>query len=216
MARSILDLLLIVVVAGAAYYMGTQTQQPATVLLSTDGRTRFDSNTNIAFPMSHVFPISKPPLSLLAIGTRKKAILNVYSLGVYVSASLSKAISNLDDSKKVCNTLLESKHPKAVQLTFSMSIGPEKVAEAVSQLDGVDKDIVKEFHDLVLNGMGGGKMRSTESMSFEWKGLDVIAVTIRGTVIGEMKDRALAMGVLNLYVGPKSVSPTLRHDLGCV
>ena len=75
--------------------------------------------------------------------------------------------------------------------------------------------VQKAFHDLVLNGMGDGKMKASEFMTFEWKGEDVIAVTVRGKYVGEMKDVSLAKGVLALYVGQKSVSPSLRNDLGC-
>jgi hypothetical protein len=60
-----------------------------------------------------------------------------------------------------------------------------------------------------------GKMLKGESMTFEWKGLDTISVTARGKKIGTMKHQDLAQGVLSLYVGPQSVSPSLLQDLKC-
>jgi hypothetical protein len=102
-----------------------------------------------------------------------------------------------------------------VQLTFAMGIGPEKIAEAISQLDNVDKPVRKKFHDMLIHGMGGGKMQKGESMSFEWKGADTISATARGSYIGQVKDKALAAGVLELYIGSNSVSPSLLENLGC-
>ena len=95
-----------------------------------------------------------------------------------------------------------------------MGIGPEKIAEAISGLKDVDPTVRQEFHDMLLQGLGG-KMLKGESMTFEWKGLDSISVTARGKKIGTMKNKDLAKGVLSLYVGPKSVSPSLLQDLNC-
>jgi hypothetical protein len=82
--------------------------------------------------------------------------------------------------------------------------------------ENVDEDVKNEFHGMVIEGMGGGKMKKGESMTFEWKGADTIAASARGTAIGEMKDKALAAGVLGLYLDrKKSVSPTLLRNLGC-
>ena len=97
-----------------------------------------------------------------------------------------------------------------------MGIGPEKIAEAVSQLENVDQSIRDEFFKMIVDGLGEGKMKKGEIMTFEWKGADAITVPARGVLVGTMKDKALAQGVLDLYVGPKSVSPTLRESLGCV
>ena len=89
-----------------------------------------------------------------------------------------------------------------------------QIAEAVSQIDGVREDIKKEFHDMIVDGLGGGKIKKGENMTFEWKGSE-ITVTARGKLIGKMNDKALASGVLDLYLGPKSVSPSLLQNLGC-
>jgi hypothetical protein len=85
----------------------------------------------------------------------------------------------------------------------------------VSQLAGVDKVVREKFHDMLIDGFGDGKLMKGESMTFEWKGANTILVTARGKYIGSVEDRKLAQGVFELYVGPKSVSPSLRHDIGC-
>eukprot|EP00980_Cylindrotheca_fusiformis_P025276 scaffold13392_cov77-Cylindrotheca_fusiformis.AAC.1 len=59
-------------------------------------------------------------------------------------------------------------------------------------------------------------MKKGESMSFEWKGADTIVASARGKPICEMKDKALAAGLLEMYMDKKkSVSPTLVQNLGC-
>mmetsp|Transcript_99122 Transcript_99122/g.284823 ORF Transcript_99122/g.284823 Transcript_99122/m.284823 type:complete len:226 (+) Transcript_99122:127-804(+) len=171
---------------------------------------RTDKATGISFAATQDFTTGKA-LTLVGVGTRKKAILNIYSLGVYVAKPLLQQFSTAER----CTAIIHSKSPKAVQLTFAMGIGPEKIAEAVSGLKDVDPTVRQEFHDMLIQGLGGGKMLKGESMTFEWKGLDSISVTARGKKIGTMKHKDLAKGVLSLYVGPQSVSPSLLHDLHC-
>ena len=67
---------------------------------------------------------------------------------------------------------------------------------------------------MIVDGLGGGKIKKGENMTFEWKGSE-ITVTARGKLIGKMNDEALASGVLDLYLGSKSVSPSLLQNLGC-
>lgn len=207
------EFLVLLVVAYAAYMLGRNSQTGTT---STGAGVMVDKATGIEFPESQTFHVAKAPLTLLGVGTRKKAILNIYSLGFFVSPPITKKLGK-DGSKGVaiCDAIKRNTSPKAVQLTFAMGIGPEKIAEAVSQLDGVDKKIRDQFHDMLIGGMGGGKMQKAESMTFEWKGSDTIAASARGNYIGEVKDKALALGVLDLYLGPKSVSPSLLQNLGC-
>jgi hypothetical protein len=216
MASSITDILFFIIVAFVAYWLGNSHSQH----FQAAPGTRIDEVTGIEFLETQRFHVARSKLSLLGVGTRKKAILNVYSLGLFVSpAILEKELKKIDTSVKgddaVCQTLLKSTAPKAVQLIFNIGIGPEKIAEAVSQLAGVDKKVREKFHDMLIDGMGDGKMKNGETMTFEWKGADAITATARGKLIGTVKDKKLARGVFELYVGPKSVSPSLKQNIGC-
>jgi hypothetical protein len=211
------DILILLIVAAVAYWLGNSNSQH----FQASPGTKIDEVTGIEFLETQSFKqVARSKLSLMGVGTRKKAILNIYSLGLFVSPSfLEKDMAKIDATIKgddaVCQALLASTSPKAVQLIFNMGIGPEKIAEAVSQLAGVDKKVKDEFHDMLLQGMGDGKMKKGETMSFEWKGADAISATARGEYIGTVKDKKLAQGVFELYVGPKSVSPSLRQNIGC-
>ena len=82
---------------------------------------------------------------------------------------------------------------------------------------GVQEDIKNKFYNMLLEGMGDGKMKKGESMTFEWKGKDTILARARGELIVEMKDKALAEGILSLYLDTeKSVSPPLLQNMGCI
>jgi hypothetical protein len=220
MPSSKTDYLILIAVAVAAYLLGANSNSNNTISIGslmdgTGDEYRTDAATGIAFSNTKRFKkVARWPLHLIGVGTRKLAILNIYSLGFFACDKIQKDIEK-NNHNDACQIILESTSPKAIQLTFSMGVGPEKIAEAVSQLSAVKKDIRQEFHNMIVNGMGDGKMQKGESMTFEWKGVDTIIVTARGVLLGTMKDKALAQGVLALYVGPKSVSPSLRHDLGC-
>lgn len=58
------------------------------------------------------------------------------------------------------------------------------------------------------------QLKKGESMTLEWKGSDTVVATARGKVLGEMKDKDLFIGLLNVYLGPKTVSPSLRENIG--
>ena len=211
MASSLFDILFLLFVAFGAYYVGNyHFQTPGEVAPGT----RIDAATGIEFSEKESFQVGKK-FSLLGVGTRKKTVLNVYSLGLFASPAITKEIAKSEGKSDTCQVLMKSTSPKAVELTMNMGIGPEKIAEAVSGLAGVDQKVRTKFHDMLIDGLGEGKLKKGESMTFEWKGADTIMVTARGKPIGSMKDKKLAPGVFNLYVGPKSVSPSLKKDLGC-
>ena len=182
-----------------------------------DAKIRTEDATGITFATNEKFHISgRTNMSLAGVGVRKLAIISLYSMGLYVTPSTAKSLDKLDGSKGKCKAVLDSTSPKTVQLKFAMGIGPEKIAEALSAVDA-NENVKKEFQTMIIDGMGSeGKMKKGQVMSLEWKGTDVISVSIRGKYIGQMKDKALASGVIQLYLGSKSVSPSLRHDLGCV
>eukprot|EP00429_Kryptoperidinium_foliaceum_P069837 CAMPEP_0176060622 /NCGR_PEP_ID=MMETSP0120_2-20121206/30217_1 /TAXON_ID=160619 /ORGANISM="Kryptoperidinium foliaceum, Strain CCMP 1326" /LENGTH=219 /DNA_ID=CAMNT_0017394167 /DNA_START=100 /DNA_END=759 /DNA_ORIENTATION=+ len=211
------DYTVLLVVAFCAYLLatlGTQGVLQAKQAVTSDvptaaGGPRKDKATGISFEGM------EDKMELMGVGTRKKAILNIYSVGLYVAPKLRKQMDTLTGPAR-CQSVIDSKASKKVQLKFAMGIGPEKIAEAVSGLAGVDSQVRQDFQTMLIDGMGEGKMKKGETMSFEWKkGLETISVTARGKPIGSMKNKALAQGVLDLYVGPKSVSPSLLDDLQC-
>lgn len=75
--------------------------------------------------------VSANNFSLLSVGvgTRKKAILNIYSLGLFVSSPLEKQILKENpQGNALCKTIQSSNAQKAIELSFVMNLGPEKVS----------------------------------------------------------------------------------------
>lgn len=209
-AKQIVQFIVAVAIAAAAYwYASIDTDLD---LANLDG-VRADAATGIEFPLKQSFQVGKK-MTLLGVGTRKKLVLDVYSLGFYASSQVVKAAKGKKGTGTAsCDTILAAKGAKAVQLTFLMGIGADKIAEAISAVSDVDQSTKDAFKDMLLDGMGG-KMLKGESMTFEWKDNNsAIVATARGAYIGEMKDKNLAKGVLDLYLGPRTVSPSLVRDI---
>lgn len=200
-------ILLAAAVALLAYWTALSSGNGA----ATDGSLIVDPATGIGFPPVQRFKVGKD-LSLLGVGVRKKAVINVYAVGFYGHKSVAKAVGE-KSKKKALEAIISAKGPRAAQLTFAMGVGAAKMAEALSNIDGVAQESKDKFSEMILTGIGG-KMKKGETMTLEWKGSDVVVVTARGSPIGEMKDKDLFKGLLNVYLGPKSVSPSLKANIG--
>ena len=175
-----------------------------------------DPSTGFAFARQERFLpalAGKKYLKLLGVGTRKKAILNVYSVGFYGDDKVLKEVNNQSSGK--CATLLGSKGAKAALLRFNMGVGAEKMAEALSNVQGVGQDTKDDFANMILTGLGGPgeKFRKGESMTLEWKAPDRVFVTGRGSFLCEVRDKDLYQGLLDVYLGPSGVSPSLKDSI---
>lgn len=127
------DFFILIIVAIVSYWFGANSVGPG---ISQGSGFLTDTATGINFANSKTFAVNRGAMSLTGIGTRKKAFVNIYSLGFYVSNPLQKQITKAtaSSSKTTCETIIESNQPKAVELTFAIGIGPEKIAEAIEQL----------------------------------------------------------------------------------
>ena len=128
-------------------------------------------------------------------------------MGLYTTPNALAAVSGKDAS-----ALGKSKGPKVAKLVFTMGIGEHKVATALSAVSGVKVAVIDAFNDMLLAGIGG-KMFKDEVLTLEWDGNDRVSVQIRGKAAGSMKDKALAQGLLDMYLGKGGVSRTLKEDI---
>lgn len=204
-------ILLAAAVALSAYYMALSGFGSSGVSPSSEGM-RVDQTTGFEFPPSYKFKVGN--LSILGVGTRKKAVINVYSVGFYGNKAVTKAIEGKSGAA-ASKAVISSKGPKAVLLTFAMGVGAEKMAEALTNIEGVKQQTKDAFGSMIMDGVGG-KLKKGEHFTLEWKGSDTVIATARGKVLGEMKDKDLFVGLLNVYLGPKTVSPSLRANIGFV
>ena len=166
---------------------------------------RIDPNTKIAFPVKSSF--EEGELVLAGVGSRVKAyIVTVYSVGLYADgAELSRGAA--------AKALLNGGGRLGVVLTFYMSVGAKKVADALAAVSGVDDQVIQDFQAMLVSAMNGN-MNKGESMTLEWTSKrDSIIVTVRGKKISEIKDASLAKGLLDMYLGKQAVSPSLLKDI---
>lgn len=136
-------------------------------------------------------------------------MLTIYSVGFYAEQGTLLATGG---GEGCAQALQEAGGRMAVTLTFHMGVGAKKVAEALAGVKGVDKDVITSFQKQLVDGMGG-TMAKHESMTIEWTGRGSILLSVRGTPIGEVDDANLASGLLDMYIGGKSVSPSLVKDI---
>lgn len=136
-------------------------------------------------------------------------MLTIYSMGFYAEQGTLLATGGGEECTKA---LHEAGGRMAVTLTFHMGVGAKKVAEALAGVTGVDKDVIKSFQAMLVDGMGG-TMAKHESMTIEWTGRGSILVSVRGKPIGEVDDAKLASGLLDMYIGGKTVSPSMVKDI---
>jgi len=204
---------LAVAVAFSAYYMALSGfGSSAGISPSSDGM-RVDPTTGFDFPPSYKFP-KAGSLNILGVGTRKKAIINVYSVGFYGNKQVAKAIEGKSGAA-ASKAVISAKGPRAALLTFAIGVGAEKMAEALTNIEGVKQSTKDAFGSMIMDGVRG-KLKKGEHFTLEWKGSDTVVASARGKVLGEMKDKDLFVGLLNVYLGPKTVSPSLRANIGIV
>eukprot|EP00614_Pseudopedinella_elastica_P004993 CAMPEP_0172593046 /NCGR_PEP_ID=MMETSP1068-20121228/12244_1 /TAXON_ID=35684 /ORGANISM="Pseudopedinella elastica, Strain CCMP716" /LENGTH=210 /DNA_ID=CAMNT_0013390413 /DNA_START=35 /DNA_END=667 /DNA_ORIENTATION=- len=166
---------------------------------------RMDPRTAIEFETSASF--SGKSYDLAGVGTRTKAgVVKVYSVGFYAP---KKALESLKG--KGPRELQAIDSPRVAHLKFAMGVGAEKVATALSAVEGVGDETMTAFNDMLIKGMGG-KMNKGESLTLEWDGATT-TVAVRGMSIGSVKSKELASGLLELYLGKSSVSPTLKGSI---
>lgn len=178
------------------------------------GTTRVEPSTGAQFPLVQSFVVGKD-MSLIGVGVRKKAIINVYSVGIYGAKQVARAVEGKAGEYARCHAVVDDKlkASRAAVLKFNMAVSADKMADAMSAVEGPSQEIKDTFMAMIVKGIGG-KMKKGEEMSFEWKGINTVVLTARGVVIGEIRDKALFQGLLEIYLGDKSVSPSLKSDIG--
>ena len=195
------------------YYMALSGFGSSTCSVSPSSEgMRVDRTTGFEFPPSYKFKVGN--LSILGVGTRKKAVINVYSVGFYGNKAVTKAIEGKSGAA-ASKAVISSKGSRAALLTMAMGVGAEKMAEALTNIEGVKQPTKDAFGSMIMDGVGG-KLKKGEHFTLEWKGSDTVIASARGKVLGEMKDKDLFVGLLNVYLGPKTVSSSLRANIGVV
>uniref|UniRef100_A0A6U6KPG9 Chalcone isomerase domain-containing protein n=1 Tax=Odontella aurita TaxID=265563 RepID=A0A6U6KPG9_9STRA len=192
---------------------GIDSSKAATASRVATAISRAESSTGSQFPLVRSFSAAKD-MSLIGVGVRKKAIINVYSVGIYGAKQVVRVVEAKAGEYARCHAIVEKnlKTSRAALLKFNMAVTAEKMADAMSAVEGPSQEIKDTFTAMLVKGIGG-KLTKGEEMTFEWKGTNTVVLTARGVSIGEIKDKALFQGLLEIYLGENSVSPSLKKDI---
>ena len=149
---------------------------------------------------------------LIAAGMRKKLVIPVYAVGLYISDSKDR---ELKKCKSKCSNKLSTSASEsigsAIVLKFQMSVGTNKVVNAiVDALPGKSKtykESLNKFQEILLSGLGKDGAKTGDVVEFVFKGSNEIGVGVRGNVIGWIKNSELRSKLMDIYAGSKSVAP---------
>ena len=155
---------------------------------------------------------------LIAAGMRKKLVIPVYAVGLYVSDSKEK---ELNKCKSECSNKLSTPASEsigsAIVLKFQMAVGTNKVVNAiVDALPGKSKaykDALSKFQDVLLSGLGENGAKTGDIVEFVFRGSNEIGVGVRGNVAGWIKNSELRSKLMDIYAGSKSVAPEVPKIL---
>lgn len=160
-------------------------------------------------------------LALLGVGVRVKIVVNVYAAGFYAEPAAMRAASapftdapaaKLASNAKLFDALADSASSKQVVLTFARDVGASKIAEALSAVPGASAKARAELEACIVQK--NGDLKKGDSLALAWKGRDAVAVKGgAGATLCAFRDRALASGLLQMYLGKDAVSPKLKSSI---
>jgi hypothetical protein len=183
------------------------------------GDTAVEPTTGISF--SKAVRVDGKALSLLGVGVRTKIVVNVYAAALYAEQAPIKAAtaafkgrsgSQLAQDSKLFDAIANAPAAKQVLLTFARDVGAAKIAEALSAVPGASAKARAELEECLMTKQGDFKKGS--SLALAWRGRDGLAVKSgAGATLCSFRDRALASGLLAMYLGKAPVSPRLKASV---
>lgn len=162
-------------------------------------------------------------LYLLGVGVRKKAIINVYSVGAYSSYEAKSSLSSesaKSDRKAALSALRSAAQssPTAFLLEMAFKAGADAmasaIAESVAPRHRGEKSAVEELKVLIFDGVKakGGTATKGTTILFECRPGEGVGVSVDGTLVGEVQSDDLGAAFCEVFLDDKAVSPALRDN----
>lgn len=162
-------------------------------------------------------------LYLLGVGVRKKAIINVYSVGAYSSYDAKRSLSSLSaksDRKAALSSLQSAakSSPTTFRLEMAFKAGADAmasaIAESVAPRHGGEKSDVEKLKALIFDGVKakGGTATKGTTFLFECRPGEGVGVSVDGTSVGEVQSEDLGAAFCDVFLDDKAVSPALRDN----
>lgn len=171
------------------------------------------------------------PMSLAGVGMRRKNLyvmeVDVYLVSCYLNDSAMRAGKETKRDSDLTSDLLScANSPKdgplvAINSKFVRDVGKDKIVESFNEaFKGCNPNAVAKLKVHLGSVIGDNGMKKGEEFQFYWygqpskKGLVIVKNgNVRETETTEDM-RALQERLLNVYIGPNTVSPELTKSLG--
>lgn len=181
-----------------------------------------DPATGVSFP-----PKLDDDLYLLGVGVRRKAIINVYSVGAYSSYKARTSLSdspagsrNKKESLEQLRTAVRSADRTSFVLEMTFKASAETmagaIADSVSPRHTGDRSDVDTLKKIILEGVKKVKKggAATKGTSFRFDcAQDVLSVSVDGEMVGSLISQSLPGAFCDIYLDDKAVSPALRESI---
>ena len=161
---------------------------------------------------------------LAGTGVRTRTVFNVkvYTFGLYVDAEgartalapwRGKSASDLARDALLYDTLLKGAFPMTMRLVMARDVGARQMADAF------DEALAPRVSQAAQRGLPGGTealgrfrelftadLRDGTELLFTWAPGDRLLVSIGGTQVAVIENRALAWALFDVYLGAKPIS----------
>ena len=158
-------------------------------------------------------------LSLAGTGVRVKQIgpiaAKVYSAAMYVDKGDVASRFRASSRGSVEDAVVEAKSPKAILLKMARTVGADTMVNAIGEsvrprMKGKDLAALSRFQSLLLGGLKHGAKDKTLFRFDIAPGNSKLSCSIDGVSHGSVSSPTLCRAFASVYMGPGSVSPTLK------
>jgi len=183
-----------------------------------------DPATGVSFP-----PKLEDDLYLMGVGVRRKAIINVYSVGAYSSYEARTCLSgdsssspgrNKNDVLERLQSAVKSADRTSFILNMTFKASAEAmagaIADSVAPRHAGDQTNVDELKKIILEGVkkvkkGGAATKGT-TFRFDCD-KDGLSVSVDRENVGRVTSRTLSGAFCDVFLDDKAVSPALRDSI---
>ncbi|KAL7451278.1 hypothetical protein ACHAWC_003113 [Mediolabrus comicus] len=166
-------------------------------------------------------PTLEDGLFLVGAGVRKKAIINVYAVSMYSSATAIASLGSLKKGKDAQATLRDSSRtfnaltPKTsfvLEMTFKADgkTIAEAIADGVKPRHGGPADDVVQLENLIIEGVKSKGGQATKGTIFRFDcSEEGISVSVDGNMQGKVMSQGIGSALVDVFMDNNAVSPQL-------
>lgn len=163
-------------------------------------------------------------MNLVSAGMRRKSIVfvqvDVYVIGLYLTDSKHKLVidsvkegNGLDLSKET----LDGSTYLCIVLKFARNVGQsafiDAIVDALASTGEEYQQALVSFKSLLSSAFGPIGIKTGDEIVFGYHGSEDMTVSVKGSVVGTIRNRSLRMKLIDIYAGANSVTPEVVSAL---